>query len=419
MKLTDKSLLAAYPRYSENPGFYTGRIAEVVARFQEFYGKENPRIFSAPGRTEIGGNHTDHQHGCVLAAAVDLDILGAALPSGDMKIRVLSEGFPLDEIDLSQLSVQEEEKNTSAALIRGVAARLIQLGHPIKGFDLYAVSNVLKGSGLSSSAAYEVILGAVMNGLFCGGHIPPVEIAKAGQYAENVYFGKMSGLMDQTASAVGGIVSIDFRDNENPKVEKLNFDFKDSGYALCIIDSGADHADLSDNYSAIPMEMRRVAKCLGAEVLREVEPAEFIRRLAEVREMVGDRSVLRALHFFRDNQRAMDEAACLTGGDFSKFLTLVKESGLSSVMYLQNVSVEGSVQHQEVQYALAVCDLLLADGSGAFRVHGGGFAGTVQAFVPKNKLTEFQAGVEAMIGAGSCHVLSIRRAGGVELEREV
>ncbi len=407
-------LKLAYPRLEENTAFYLERIEQVKKGFLDTYGKENPRIFSAPGRTEIGGNHTDHQHGCVLAAAVDLDILAAALPNGTKKIRILSEGFAPDEVDLTDLTIKEKEINTSAALIRGVAAKLTEMGYAIEGFDLYATSNVLKGSGLSSSAAYEVMLGHVMNGLFCGGEISAVDIARIGQYAENVYFGKKSGLMDQTASSVGGVVAIDFRDNTAPVVKKLDFRFEESGYSLCIIDSGADHADLSDEYSAIPTEMKHVAKLLGVEVLREADEALFMEKLAEIRKETGDRAVLRAFHFFRDNRKAVKEAELLEAGDFDAFLRVVKESGQSSAMYLQNVKVEGEAFHQEVQYALAVCDMLL-DGRGAFRVHGGGFAGTVQAFVPNDMLETFKAGVEKMIGEGSCHVLSIREAGGIEL----
>ena len=407
-------LKLAYPRLEENTAFYLERIEQVKKGFLDTYGKENPRIFSAPGRTEIGGNHTDHQHGCVLAAAVDLDILAAALPNGTKKIRILSEGFAPDEVDLTELTVKEAEINTSASLIRGVAAKLTELGYNIEGFDLYAISNVLKGSGLSSSAAYEVMLGHVMNGLFCNGEISAVDIARIGQYAENVYFGKKSGLMDQTASSVGAVVAIDFRDNDAPVVKKLDFRFEESGYSLCIIDSGADHADLSDEYSAIPTEMKHVAKLLGTEVLREAEEELFMEKLAEIRKDTGDRAVLRALHFFRENKRAILEADLLEAGDFDTFLRIVKESGQSSAMYLQNVKVEGQAFHQEVQYALAVCDMLL-DGRGAFRVHGGGFAGTVQAFVPNDMLETFKNGVEAMVGKGSCHVLSIREAGGIEL----
>ena len=416
--INEEALHLAYPRFTEDTDFYLGRIEQVKKGFSDTYGKENPRIFSAPGRTEIGGNHTDHQHGCVLAAAVDMDILAAALPNGTKKIRILSEGFAPDEVDLTALSIKEDEINTSAALIRGVAAKLTELGYDVEGFDLYATSNVLKGSGLSSSAAYEVMLGHVMNGLFCNNEISAVDIARIGQYAENVYFGKKSGLMDQTASSVGGVVAIDFRDNSAPVVKKLDFRFETSGYSLCIIDSGADHADLSDEYSAIPTEMKQVAAMLGTEVLREADEALFVERLAEIRKETGDRAVLRALHFFRENRRAVQEAELLEAGDFDAFLNVVKESGQSSNIYLQNVKVEGQAFHQEVQYALAVCDLLLA-GRGAFRVHGGGFAGTVQAFVPNDMLEAFRTGAEKLVGKGSCHVVSIREAGGIELTKEM
>jgi len=413
-EIKEEKLREAYPRFSQDKEIYLERIRRVKEGFAGTYGKEYPRIFSAPGRTEIGGNHTDHQHGCVLAAAVDMDILAAALPNGTNTIRVLSEGFAPDEVDLADVHVREAEKNTSAALIRGVAVRMIEMGYPVEGFDLYAVSNVLKGSGLSSSAAYEVLLGTVINGLFCGGKVSPVEIARIGQYAENVYFGKLSGLMDQTASAVGGIVAIDFKEPATPKVQKLDFRFETTGYSLCIIDSGADHADLSDEYSAIPMEMREVAAELGAEVLRDADENTFREKLAEIRQKTGDRAVVRAFHFFRDSKRAVEEAELLQKGEFRKFLRLVKESGQSSVMYLQNVRVEGRLRQQEVLYTLAACDMLLGE-SGAFRVHGGGFAGTVQAFVPNELLEGFRQGMEQMVGAGRCHVLSIRSAGGVEL----
>ncbi|GFI61290.1 galactokinase [Clostridiales bacterium] len=409
-----EKLLEAYPYFERDSKFYIGRIRQVQEGFQKNFGKENPRIFTAPGRTEISGNHTDHQHGCVLAAAVNMDILAAALPNGTKTIRVISEGFEPDSVDLTDMSVRETEKNTSAALIRGVAAKMVEMGYNVEGFDLYAISNVLKGSGLSSSAAYEVLLGTVINALFCRGEISPVEIAKIGQYAENEYFGKLSGLMDQMASAVGGIVAIDFKDPLSPEVKKLNFDFENTGYSLCIIDSGADHADLSDEYSAIPMEMREVAAFLGAEVLRDADEGDYMDKLAEIRQNTGDRAVIRAFHFFRDSKRPALEVECLENKDFEKFLKLVRESGQSSAMYLQNVRVEGNINHQEVLYALAACDMILGE-RGAFRVHGGGFAGTVQAFVPNDMLENFKIGIEKMVGPGKCHVLSIRNAGGIEL----
>lgn len=409
-----ESLLAAYPRFEAQPDFYLGRMEDAEKGFADTFGKEAERFFSAPGRTEIGGNHTDHQHGCVLAAAVDLDIFGASAKNDSRVIRIFSEGYGMEEISLDDLEVKKEEINTTASLIRGVASKITQMGYTLGGLDMYTVSNVLKGSGISSSAAYEVLVGTVINALYCENKLTPVEIAQIGQYAENVYFGKMSGLMDQTASSVGGVVAIDFRDNANPIVRKLDFDFTKAGYALCIIDSGADHADLSDEYSAIPMEMRQVAAHFGKEVLREVALADFLTDMAAVREKAGDRATLRAYHFLRDNQRAIDEAAALEAGDFDKFLSLVKESGYSSFMYLQNVYVSGSVEHQEVAYALAACEAALA-GKGAYRVHGGGFAGTIQAFVPQEMLAGFVEQMEKTVGKGRCHVLSIRPAGGTEL----
>lgn len=410
-------LLAAYPRLQEQQDFYMARIMQVQKGFADTFQKEAVHIFSAPGRTEIGGNHTDHQHGCVLAAAVDLDILGAAAKNESRSIRIFSEGYGMEEISVDDLAVKENEKNTTAALIRGVVSKISQMGYAIGGFDMYTISNVLKGSGISSSAAYEVLVGTAINHMYCEKQLTAVQIAQIGQYAENVYFGKMSGLMDQTASSVGGVVAIDFLDNQNPVVRKLDFDFTKAGYALCIIDSGADHADLSDEYSAIPMEMRQVAAHFGKEVLREVTMEQFLPQMAEIRKKTGDRAVLRAYHFLQENQRAIAEAEALENGDFPRFLHLVKESGYSSFMYLQNVYVSGSVAHQEVAYTLAVCEAALA-GQGAYRVHGGGFAGTVQAFVPLDQLADFVKTVECAVGAGSCHVLSIRAAGGTELEKE-
>lgn len=415
--ITEEMLVAAYPKYLENKTPYDERIQGVRAGFAASFGDRQPRIFSAPGRTEIGGNHTDHQHGCVLAAAIDLDMLGAALPNGTDEICVISEGFAPSRISLADLSVRPEETNTSAALIRGIAAKIIDMGYPVGGLDLYMTCNVMQGSGLSSSAAFEVLLGTVMNGLFCGGALSPVQLAQIGQYAENVYFGKMSGLMDQTASAVGGMVAIDFRDQAQPVVKKLNFDFETSGYSLCILDSGGNHANLSEKYSAIPGEMREIASLLGTEVLREASMELFLERICALREKAGDRAVFRALHFFRENLRAQQEGELLEQGDFAGFLRLVQESGLSSLTYLQNVSVEGSVRNQEVLFALMVCDILLA-GAGAYRVHGGGFGGTVQAFVPNAMCEQFRTQAERMLGRGSCHMLSIRHAGGVELTRE-
>lgn len=369
-------------------------------------------MFSAPGRTEISGNHTDHQHGCVLAGAVNLETVADVTLNGTDMIRVASEGYAPVEIDLRDLSVHEAEKNTTAALIRGVAANFAQRGAKLRGFDASVRSTVLPGSGLSSSAAFEVLIGTICNELFFGGKLTAVEIAQIGQWAENVYFGKPCGLMDQTASSVGGMVFIDFADPAHPVVEKLDFDFARAGHALCIIDSGADHADLTDEYAAIPGEMKAVARLLGREVLRDVPEVEFFAAIPQLRGRVPDRAILRAVHFYQENQRVQAQAEALRQNDFAEFLRLTKESGRSSWMYLQNITPAGAIDHQEVAVALALCDSLLG-GRGAFRVHGGGFAGTVQAFVPLDLLDEFKAKIEAVLGAGACHVLSIRPEGGI------
>lgn len=394
---------------------YAERFQKVIRSYVDSFGEaEEIGLFSAPGRTEIGGNHTDHQHGAVLAASVNLDVIAAASPNGSNIIRIQSEGFPLDEVCLDDLSPKKEEENRAAALIRGIAAKFTEMGYTLGGFNAYTTSNVLKGSGLSSSAAFEVLVGVIMNHLFCGGEISDIEIAKIGQYSENVYFGKPSGLMDQMASSVGGIVSIDFEDTEKPLVQKIEFDFPKAAHALCIIDSGADHADLTDEYAAIPKEMKAVASVFGKKYLRQVEKAALMEKIAEVREVAGDRAVLRSLHFYQDHEKAIAEARALREKDFKAFLDLVKASGYSSYMYLQNVNVTGATSEQAVGYVLALCDELL-EGEGAFRVHGGGFAGTVQAFVPFDKLESFKAKMEAAVGAGRCHILSIRPVGGIEI----
>ena len=368
--------------------------------------------FSAPGRTEISGNHTDHQHGCVLAAAVNLETVAEVTLNGTEIIRVSSEGYAPVEIDLRDLSIHEEEKNTTAALIRGVAASFAKRGAQLQGFDAKVRSTVLPGSGLSSSAAFEVLIGTICNELFFDKGLTAVEIAQIGQWAENVYFGKPCGLMDQTASSVGGMVFIDFADPANPVVEKLDFDFGKAGHALCIIDSGADHADLTDEYAAIPAEMKAVARLLGKEVLRDVPEAEFFAAIPQIRGKVPDRAILRAVHFYQENKRVQAQAQALRENDFAEFLRLTGESGRSSWMYLQNITPAGAIDHQEVAVTLALCDSLL-NGRGAFRVHGGGFAGTVQAFVPLDLLNAFKTGIESVLGADACHVLTIRPEGGI------
>ena len=385
------------------------------AGFAAAFGGTPERYFSAPGRTEIGGNHTDHQRGRVLAAAVNLDTKAAVRLNNSNVIRVLSQGYPLCEVGLDQLTPVEAEINTTPALIRGVAARFAELGCKVEGFDAYVTSTVLPGSGLSSSAAFEVLIGTIINHLFFDTKVSAPEVAAIGQYAENVFFKKPCGLMDQTASAVGNLVTIDFANKEKPDIRKVDFDFSAVGYALCIIDTGADHADLTDEFSAIPSELRSVAACFGKEVLTEVDEAEFYDNLPAIREKCGDRAVMRAIHVFEDNARVVKQVAALENGDFDTFLKLVTESGQSSHMYLQNVVPTGNTLHQEVAVALALCRHAL-QGQGAYRVHGGGFAGTVQAFVPLTILDSFRKEIDGVLGEGACYVLSIRPQGGVELK---
>ena len=390
------------------------RAIEAVKRYQALFSAGDDvqvALFSSPGRTELGGNHTDHQHGCVLAASVNMDMLAVAAPNGTALVRIHSEGYPVLTVDLSSLSPAEDERETSAALVRGVAARMAELGQSPAGFDAYVCSSVPAGSGLSSSAAYEVLVGTIFNVLFCNQVFTPVQVAQIGQYAENVFFGKPCGLMDETASAVGGVVSIDFKDPSAPIVRKVDFDFPATGHTLCIINSGADHADLTDAYAAITSEMKSVAACFGKAVLRDVDEAAFRATIPELRKALGDRAVLRAIHFFAENRRAVQEAQALERGDFAAFLALVRASGLSSSLYLQNTFAPSDPRQQAIPLVLWAAEEVL-QGTGAVRVHGGGFAGTVQAFVPNDRLPDFLAAMERLLGPGMCHMLSIRPEGG-------
>ena len=385
--------------------------------FFEVFQTMPERYFSAPGRTEISGNHTDHQHGCVLAGAVNLDTVAAVRVNGTNKIRIQSKGYPMCEVSLEQLTPVESEINSTPALVRGVAARFAQFGCEVKGFDAYCESTVLPGSGLSSSAAYEVLIGTIINCLFFDKKLSAIEIAQVGQYAENVFFGKPCGLMDQMASSVGAMVFIDFKDPQAPVVEKIDFDFASAEHALCIIDTGADHADLTDEYAAVPGELKALCNILGEGELRSIPKMDFYSNIQRLREEVGDRAVLRAIHIYDENQRVKLQKKALQAGDFASFLSYVTESGLSSWRYLQNVIPAGRKEKQEVAFALTIAEKLL-NGRGACRVHGGGFAGTIQAFVPNDLLEDFKNGIESVLGEGSCYVLSIRPQGGVEMEVE-
>lgn len=413
----NEKLKYIYSCDDDNVSYYADRYTEVIGEFVKTFGEtEDIALFSAPGRTEIGGNHTDHQHGCVLAGSVNLDVIAAARPNGTNTVRIQSRNYKMDVIDLDDLEIHEEQFDKAISLIRGVIKRFADRGYKVQGFDAYTISNVLKGSGLSSSAAFEVLIGTIVNGLFANNEVSPVEIAQMGQYAENVYFNKPSGLMDQMASSVGSVVAIDFADTDNPIVDKVEFNLAKYGYALCIIDSGADHADLTDEYATIPSDMKEVAAYFGKNYLREVKAADFFANIKNIRDKIhNDRAVLRAFHFFRDNQFAKDEVLALKENDFDKFLSLIKRSGQSSFMYLQNVFAASMPKAQAVSVVLAMCDEILGN-RGAYRVHGGGFAGTIQAFVPLDMLDEFKAKIEAVTGENMCHILSIRPVGGYELK---
>ena len=389
------------------------RCIHTVETFSACYGAgaQGAALFSGPGRTEIGGNHTDHQHGRVLCGSVDLDMLACAAPNGLNVVRIRSEGYPALEIDLSDLAPKKKEENTSAALVRGVAAKIKELGYPLSGFDACANSTVLSGSGLSSSAAYETLLGNIFNRFCCGDRLDPVTIAKIGQYAENVYFGKPCGLMDQMGSSVGACVAIDFNDPADPVVERVDYDFTQSGHALCIVDTCSSHGDLTDDYADITREMGAVSARFGKRFLRDVPEADFRASLPALRKACGDRAVLRAMHFYADDRRAVQEAQALKAGDFGRFLALVNASGLSSSLHLQNTWSTSAPEQQAVPMCLAVASELL-EGTGAVRVHGGGFAGTIQAWVPNEKLDGFKSGMEALLGRDKCHVLHIRPQGG-------
>lgn len=391
------------------------RYMGAVKAFEELFGKDRPALLiSAPGRTEVGGNHTDHQRGRVLAAAVDLDIVCVVSPNGEGIVRIQSEGYPMDVVKLDSLEPHPGEKNTAAALIRGVAAWFDQRGYPVAGFDAYTTSAVLKGSGLSSSAAFEVAVGNMFSHLFCDGGVSDVEIAQAGQYAENVFFGKPSGLMDQMASSVGGFVEIDFADPEKPVLEKVSFRLEESGYSLCIVDTKGDHADLTGEYAAIVEEMGKVSALFGKQVLREVNRQSFYRDLARVRREAGDRAALRAIHFFEDDRRVPMLAQALRDGDMQRFLRLIVESGESSFTCLQNVMVPSQPQRQGLSLALALSGIILRE-NGGWRVHGGGFAGTIQAFVPVEQVGTYKERMESLFGSGACYVLSVRPVGGVRI----
>lgn len=410
----DSRLKRIYVSDSEVKAQYD-RFIELVDIFTDLYGENRDlRLFSAPGRTEVGGNHTDHNHGRVLAAGINLDAIAVASKNDENIVRIKSKGYSMDTVELCDLTIKENENGRSQALVRGVCEGFKNYGYKIGGFDAATVSNVLSGSGLSSSAAFEVLVGTMLNFLYNDGKVDAVTIAKISQYAENKFFGKPCGLMDQTACSVGSFVTIDFADTENPVINEVKFDFASCGHSLCIVDTKGSHSDLTDEYAAIRTEMESVAEYFGGKVLRDINENEFYKNIGEVRAKLGDRPVLRAIHFYEDNARVVKEVEALQNNNFGEFKKLVIESGYSSYMYNQNVFAPKQPNIQPVSVALALSEKILK-GKGAWRVHGGGFAGTIQAFVPNELLDTYKSQMEAVYGEGSCHVLSIRPVGGAEI----
>ena len=393
------------------------RYANALDKFIELYGDENVSIYSAAGRSEISGNHTDHQHGCVLAGSINLDAIGVVARQDDV-INVVSDSFNIKPIYLNDLDKKNEEEGTSEGLIRGVVSKLKELGYNIGGFKAFITSDVLVGAGLSSSAAFEKFIGTIIDGLYNDMSIDMVTIAKVGQYAENVYFGKPCGLMDQCACAVGGLISIYFKDTDHTVVNHVDVDFSKYDHSLCIVDTKGSHADLTDAYGAIPAEMKDVAHYFGKEFLREVDEKEFFDHLADVREAVkNDREILRAIHFFKENARVPQIVEALKNDNFDLFKKLIKESGNSSYKFLQNVYADFDYKHQAVSAGLALSEIVLGD-HGVSRVHGGGFAGTIQAFVENDLVPEYKKEIEKLFGEGSCHVLKVRKLGGCKVVEE-
>lgn len=399
----------------ENLERQCGRYEAVLSAFEEKFGQAATHLFSAPGRSEICGNHTDHNMGMVIAAAIDLDIAAAVSARDDDKIVLAGEGFSTIEVDLSGLDICEKEKGTSAAIVRGVAAKMKKEGYRIGGFSVYEVSDVLKGSGMSSSAAFEILICTILNHLYNEGRLDPVVAAQFSQYAENVYFGKPSGLMDQTACSVGGFVEIDFADEKNPAVSPIAFDFAATGHKLVITDCHADHADATDDYAAIREDMGAVSAYFGKTCLREVDEGEFMKNLGAVRAKCGDLAVMRAMHFLEENKRVAAAAEALKNGDFEAFKANIIASGRSSFMYLQNIYSAGNPRAQALSVALCVSEKLLAPVGGAWRVHGGGFGGTIQAFVPGEHVSAYIAAMEDLFGENCCYQVSVRPQGGYHI----
>ena len=390
------------------------RYIKAISEYEKLYGEGDADMFSAPGRSEVCGNHTDHQRGEILAASINLDAIGIISKTDDDTVRIVSDGYDEIVIKTKDITLKEEEKGTTTALIKGVLSKAKDQGYAIGGFKGYITSDVLIGAGLSSSAAFETLIGTIVSYLYNDGAIDAVTIAVIGQYAENVYFGKPCGLMDQMACSVGNLVHVDFADTKDPKIEKIDYDLGSHGYSLCITDTKGSHADLTDEYAAIPEEMKSVAACFGKDVLRGITMEDILSRIDELREKAGDRAVLRAIHFIEENERVKRCVTTLKADDTEGFLKTIKSSGDSSYKYLQNVYCNSDVSHQNVSLALAVSETLLKE-NGVCRVHGGGFAGTIQAFVKDEAVKTYMEGMNRVFGAGSCKVLKIRKYGGIRI----
>ena len=412
----ESGALSAYARLYANTDAQKERFSHIAETFISLYGDAEAVLLTVPGRSEISGNHTDHNRGCVLAGAIDRDVIAVAARNDLGLVRFFSEGYPAEEIKICECGNPGNYKNyTSSALIAGTVNGFSQRGYSVGGFDITMTSEVLKGSGISSSAAFEVMIGNALNHLYNGGRIDNAEVAKIAQYAENEYFGKPCGLMDQMACAVGGFVFIDFEDVKNPVVIPIDFSLDDAGYALCIVNTGGNHADLNDDYASVPREMKAVASALGREVLRGISEDELLTKIPMLRDTLGDRAVLRALHFIRENKRVTDARDALTDGRLDDFFRAVNESGSSSFKYLQNVYTTVNVSEQGLSLALALAERYLA-GDGASRVHGGGFAGTVQIFVRKCRLPGLVELMDSVFGKGSAMALNVRPVGAARLE---
>lgn len=410
----DKKLRAVYVLDSEVEK-QKPRYISLLEEFIKLFGDDRDVIItSAPGRTEVCGNHTDHNNGKVMAASINLDAIAVCAKSGDDRIRVKSQGHAMNEVNITKLLPDEAEFGRSTAMVRGVVAKIKDLGFEIGGFDAVTTSDVMGGSGLSSSAAFEVLLGTTVSYLFNDGKISPVDIAKVAQYSENVFFGKPCGLLDQMASSVGTFVSIDFESTEKPVIKKVDYDFSTSGHSLCIVDTGGNHSDLTDDYAAVRAEMESVAAAMGKNVLREITFEDFKKALPEIKDKVNDRAVIRAFHFYNENIRVEKAVSALESGDFEAFKQIIIDSGHSSYMYNQNVFAPANPTEQKLSVALCMTEDILK-GRGAWRVHGGGFAGTIQAFVPNDILDEYKTAMESVFGEGNCHVLIIRPVGGTRV----